>query len=108
MELVARRPVEGAPAVRADLGPDPLLAQQRERTARDGSARDVQVQPPLSAATQVQASRRMEQCRDLRQPIARSLRGYLCELLTDVLGGHQRSTPSSASSRRLTATPAEP
>ena len=63
------------------------------------------------ATAQVHRAGRVEQRRGLGEPIAATRRGDGCQLGADVLGERrvaQSSTPSSASSRRLSATPDEP
>lgn len=108
MELVARLPAEGAAAVRTDLRWDLLIAEEGERAPCRRAACEIEVQRPLALGAEVKAPRRVEERRELREAIARALWGNAAELLADVLGGPQRSTPSSASSRRLTVIPAEP
>jgi hypothetical protein len=108
VELIARRAVEGATAVRPDLGPDPVRAQESERAPRCGTAPEIQMERPLSPGTQVQAARGVEEPGELSPAIALTRRRDLRELLADVLGGPHSDTPSSASSRRFVAEPAEP
>ncbi len=107
MELVAGRLVERTTPVRADLGPDLRISQQAEGTARRRPAGEVEMQRPLASSSEMEAARRVEERRQLGQPVALPSGRDPRELLSDVLGGHS-STPSSASRRRLTPTPAEP
>ena len=97
-------PVERAAAIRADLGADIDVAQEAERAPRrrhrcrdrggapsrpprgDGGCR------PSGTARRARRGGRTRVGRDAR------------ELLADVLGGDHRTTPSSASRRRLTPT----
>ena len=60
---------------------------------------------PVARAAEVEAPGGVEQRGELGPPIALALRRDRGELLADVLGGDHRTTPSSASSRRLTSTP---
>jgi hypothetical protein len=108
VELVARRRVERSAAVRADLGPDSAVAQKGERTSGRCAAPEVEVERPVSRPAKMEAPRRVEQCRELGSAVALALRRDRRELLPDVLGRDQRTTPSSASSRRLTSSPAAP
>ena len=108
VELEARRAIERAPAVGADLGPDSFVAEQRERPARSCAAPEVEMKAPLPVSAQVEVARGMEERGELRTPVAVACRRDARELLADVLGRDQRDTPSSPSNRRLTATPAEP
>jgi hypothetical protein len=61
VQLVARGALERAPAVRTDLGADPLVAEEREGASCCRSAPEVEVEPPLPPAAQMQAPGRMEQ-----------------------------------------------
>ena len=108
VELVARRRVEGAAAVRADLRTNPAVAQKCEGAPSRGTASEIEVKRPVPGSTEMEASGRVEQRRELRSPIALTLRRDRRELLADVLGRDHSSTPSSASSRRLTSTPVPP
>ena len=113
VQLESRRPVERVPFVRPDLGVDPERAQQCERAARDRRRRQVEMQRHLPPTAEVQVPRRMEQRRELGEPVASAGRRDGCELSTDVCGERRRrirhnSTPSSESSRRLRPTPESP
>jgi hypothetical protein len=70
VQLVTRRPVEGAAAVRPDLGGDAEAAKEGERAARDGRLGDVEVDGDLAASTQVDATGDVEKPRQLREPVA--------------------------------------
>jgi hypothetical protein len=107
MELIARALVEGAPAVRADLGTDPDVAQDAEGAARSCPTPQIEVQCPLALPSEMEAARRVEECGQLGEPVALPSRNDPRELFPDVLGCQSR-TPSSSSKRRLTRTPAEP
>ena len=107
MELVAGRAVEGMSAIRADLGADLDVAQEAERPPRRGSAREIEMERPLSPAPEMEVAGGVEQRGQLGESVAQSSGRDARQLLPDVLGGHRR-TPSSASRRRLTPTPAEP
>ena len=108
VELEARRTVERAPAVGADLGADSLLAEERERPASGSAAPEVEVEPPVTVSAEVEVAGRVEERRELRPPVAAARRRDARELLADVLGRGQSDTSSSPSSRRFTSTPAEP
>ncbi len=108
VELEACRSVERAPPVRPDLGADALLAKKRERAAGGGAAREVEVEAPLPVPVQMEIAGRVEERRELRAPVAVACRRNAREFFADVLGRDQSDTPSSASSRRLTSTPADP
>jgi hypothetical protein len=66
------------------------------------------VKRPLSSSPQMEAARGVEERRELGQPVAVARGSDLRQLLPDVLRCGQSETPSSARSRRLTATPADP
>jgi hypothetical protein len=51
VQLIARRAVERALPVRADLRADPLVAEEGEGSSRCCSAPDVKMEPPLSPTT---------------------------------------------------------
>ncbi len=108
VELEACRAVERAPRVRPDLGADALLAKQREGAAGGGAAPEVEVEAPLPVPAQVEIAGGVEERRELREPVAAARRRNAREFLADVLGRDQSDTPSSASSRRLMSTPADP
>ena len=57
VQLVPRRAVERAALIGADLRRDAEVAQQREGTARDARACDVEVQRNLATAAEVHAPR---------------------------------------------------
>src|SRR5581483_5526571 len=65
VKLVARRPVERATWVCADLGPHSGGTQERERTPRDGRARDVEVDVDAAAAAEMRTAGDVEQAREL-------------------------------------------
>jgi hypothetical protein len=100
--------VESLTSIGADLGPEPALAEQRKRPPRGGATAEVEMKPPVAAASQMEAPRRVEERRELGPPVALPLRCDRRELLPDVLRGDQSETPSRARSRRLTSTPALP
>ncbi len=108
VELVPRRSVEGPAPVGPDLRADPAVAEERERAPRRGAASEIEVQRPVAGAAEVQAPGGVEQRGELGAPIALALRRDRRELLANVLGRDHSSTPSSASSRRLTSTPVAP
>ena len=108
VELEARAAVEGPASVRADLRADAVLAEEGERPSRGRSAAEVEMEPPATVAAEVQVAGGVEERRELGAPVALTLRDDARELLSDVLRRDQRTTPSRASRRRLTATPAEP
>ena len=108
MQLKPRRGVEGPTSIGADLGAEPARAEKRKRPPRCGAAAEVEMERPVAAAAQMKAPGRVEERRELGPPVAFPLWRDCRELLTDVLGRDQSETPSSASSRRLTSTPALP
>ena len=108
VELIPRRRIEGTATICPDLRPDPALAQERECPPRRGAAAEVEMQSPVACGTKVQAAGRVEERRELREPVARALRRDRGELFAYVLRGDHRTTPSSASNRRFTSTPASP
>ena len=108
MELKASRVVEGAAPIRSDLGADAVLAEQGECSPRGRAAPEIEVEPPLPASTEMEVPSRVEESRDLGAAVASTDGGDARELLADVLRRDQSDTPSRASRRRLTATPAEP
>ena len=108
VQLVARRRVERAAPVRADLRTNPAVTQKREGAPSRGTACEIEMEGPVPGAAQMEAPGRVEQRRELGSPIALSLRRDRRELLANVLGRDHSSTPSSASSRRLTSTPVVP
>ena len=111
MELVARAAVEGTPLVGTDLRAQVLVAEKGERAPRRGAAPEVEMDRPLALPAEMQAAGGVEERRQLGQPIAAPGRRDPRELLPHVLRrDHAASpvTPSSASNRRLTATPALP
>jgi hypothetical protein len=108
VELVARPPLESPLLVRADLAGDAVRAQERETAPRDGAARELEVERDAPAPAQVDAAGAADEGRQLGQPAAGLPRLDGRELLPDVLGEGQSSTPSSASRRRLYSAPSEP
>ena len=101
VELVARRPVERAAAVGADLRADAEVAQQRERAARGGRAREVEVDGDAACPRRCQAPatwKSAESSASRQQRRARRDRG---ELVAQLVRERHSVTPSSASSRRL-------
>ncbi len=108
VQLVSGRRVERAATVGPDLGPDAALAEKRECTPRSRPAPEVEVERPVAGSAQVQAASRVEEGRELGATVALALRRDRRELLADVLRRDQSTTPSSASRRRLTSTPADP
>ncbi len=85
MELVARRPIEGPPLVRADLGRDSEPSQQAEGTPHDGGVGDVEVEGDLAATSQVDAARGVEQPRQFGEPVALAARRDRGELAAEIL-----------------------
>ena len=73
VELVARRGVERAAPVGADLRADPAVAEEGERSAGGRPAAEVEVERPVSRPAQVEASRRVEQRGQLRPAVALAL-----------------------------------
>ena len=108
VQLVPGRGVERPAPVRPDLRTDAAGAQQGEGATGGRAAPEVEVKPPIPRSAQMQASRGVEERRELGEPVALTLGRDRCELVTDVLGRDQRTTPSRARSRRLTSTPASP
>ena len=74
VELVARRRVERPATVRPDLGADPAVAQQRERTTGRRAAPEVEVERPVACPAEVEASGGVEQRGELGATIALALR----------------------------------
>ena len=83
--LVAGGAVERLPAVGADLRMDAECAEQRERAPRDCRAAEIEMDRDPSAAKQVDAARRMEKRRELREPVATASRRDRGELVPQVL-----------------------
>jgi hypothetical protein len=108
VELVARRGVERTAAVRPDLRADATVDQERERPPRGRAAAEIEVQPPVARTAEVQASCSMEERGQLGPTVALALRRDCGQFLADILRGDHSSTPSSASNRRFTSTPASP
>ena len=82
-----------------------------ERPPRDGRLRQVEVEGELAATEEVHDARRVEQGGDLGEAVAATLGRDRCELrarVRDERRGAHSSVPSSASSLRLSAGPAEP
>jgi len=74
VKLVARCAVEGTPPVRADLGRDTERTQKAERATSDRGVGDVHVYRHLAAPFEVNAPGRVEQPRELCEPIALAAR----------------------------------
>jgi hypothetical protein len=111
VELVAGGRVERTATIRPDLRLETQLAEQHERPACDGTRREIEMEGELSAPPQVRRAGRVEEGRDLGEPVAPTAGRYGGELRARVLrerGVTQSRTPSSASSRRFVRTPAEP
>src|SRR5436190_15274049 len=85
VELVARRALERVLPVGADLGPDAEVAEQAERAAGNGGARHVQVDRDLPAAAEVHAAGRVEQARELSEPVAIAARRDRGELVPEIV-----------------------
>src|SRR5204863_5976390 len=85
VELIAHRTVEGTALVGADLGRDAEAAQQAEGAPRDGGVRNVEMHGDLPAALEVDAAGRVEEARELRQPVAVAPRCDRRELAAQVL-----------------------
>jgi hypothetical protein len=100
VDLEARRPVEGAAAVRPDLARDAVAAQKADSTARDRSVPDLEVDADPPAAAEVDGARRADERRELGEPAVRRARLDRRQLGADVLG-QSHSAPSSSSRRRL-------
>ena len=109
VELVARRLVERAAAVSADLGAHTEVAQERERASRGRGARQVEVDRDRAAA-QVPRAGGVEESRQLglaaAAPLRRDLRQLVAQLLRE--RASQSTTSSSSSIRRLYPTPRPP
>lgn len=108
VQLVTRRGVERPPSIRSYLRANPAVAQERERAPGRCTASEIEMQSPVASSAKMQAPGRVEESRQLGTLIALALRGDGGELLANVLGCDHRTTPSSASSRRLTSSPVEP
>ena len=85
VELVARRALERVLPVGADLGRDAEVAEQAERAAGNCGARHVQVDRDLPAAAEVHAAGRVEQARELSEPVAIAARRDRGELVPEIL-----------------------
>ena len=107
VELVAGRAVERAATIGSNLGADLDVAEEAERTPRGGTAREIEMERPLPSPAEMEVSGGVKERGQLGEAVARANGRDPRKLLPDVLGGHRR-TPSSASKRRLTPTPAEP
>ena len=108
VQLVTGCGVERPASVRPDFRADATRAQQGEGAPGGRSTPEVEVKPPVSRSAQVQASRGVEERRELGEAVALTLGRNRRELVADVLGRDQMTTPSRARSRRLTSTPASP
>ena len=104
VQLVARRLVERAARVRADLRAHAEVAQQREGAPGGGRAREVEVHRDRRRRAGARRPTRGRAPRARRAGSsaapARSARARRA--------GHRRATPSSSSSRRLYSTPRSP
>lgn len=108
VQLVARCTVEGMAPISTNLRADLARAEERERAASRGATPQIEVQRPIASCSKVQAAGRVKESGQLGPLIARATRSNSGELLSHVFGCDQGTTPSSASSRRLTATPVAP
>ena len=109
VELVARTTVERVPRIRPDLGMDAEVAKERESTTRNPGGRDVEMQGNTVSAQEVDRPGGMEERGKLRQAIA-ATEGSDCRQFGSHVGRerHQSVTPSRASRRRFSPTPAAP
>ena len=110
VKLVARRPVERAAAIRADLGAHIEVAEERKRAPRGRGARQIEMDRNRAAA-QVPRAGGVEESRQLGLAAAAPLRRDLRQLVAQLLREHrapQRATSSSSSIRRLYSTPRPP
>jgi hypothetical protein len=102
VKLVAGRALEGGPTEGTDLAGQPVAAQERERTAGDRGACDLEVDGKPPRAAQVDASGGPDEGGELGQPAAGLPRVDRRQLAPDVLGEAQGSvTPSRARRRSL-------
>ena len=109
MELVARRLVERGALVRADLRLDVERAQERERAAGDGRAREVEVDGDVAAAAQVRAAGDVEEPGQLGEPVAVASRRDRGELVAEILREQAHSsTPRARAGGACSARPSEP
>jgi hypothetical protein len=101
VQLVARRLVERAAPVGADLGAHTQVAQERKRAA--GGSRRAEIEMDGDApAPEVPGTGGVEERRDLGEPATAAERRDLRQLVPEVVGErHYMSTPSRVSSRRL-------
>src|SRR5205085_378990 len=89
VELVPGRVVEGESVVSTDLRCDVERAEERERTPRDGRARDVEVDVDAAAPAQVSAAGDVEEAGELSEPVALPLGRDCGELLAKVVREHR-------------------
>ena len=108
MQLIARRPVERAAMIGADLRADPVTSKQCERPTGGSTAAEIEMQRPVARCAKVQAAGRVEERRELGPLVAAATGRDSRELLAHILGGDQMTTPSRASNRRLTPMPVRP
>ena len=104
---VPRRGVEGAAPIRSYLGADPAVAKERKRAAAEAPLPRSRwsAQSPAPRRCRLQPEWKSARARRADRTRAAADRG---KLLANVLGRDHSSTPSSASSRRLIATPVAP
>src|SRR5215218_724443 len=120
MHLIPTRPAERALPVGAKLRGGAEAAKQLEGAPCDARIGEVEMNGDLAAAAEVQATGRVEQARELREPVAVRCRGDMHELSAKLLRkrtlrsgpplGRRRHSrcPSRARSLRLYSTPRSP
>ena len=109
-ELVARR-FERALSIGPDLRVDPKVSQRTEGRPGDRGLSEIEVERELSSAEKVHGARRMQERRDLGEPVAASRRGDRRELrarrLDERCVAHRRaSVPITARRPRVRASDA--
>ena len=104
VQLVARRPVERAPAIGADLRADAEVAQERERAPRRRRARQIEVHRELAVAAQVPRAGGVEQRRELGEAAAAPDRRDRRELVAQVVRERHARAPAAAACSRARAT----
>jgi hypothetical protein len=84
MELITSRALECAAAVRPDLRSDAEVAEEAECTPSDGGVGHIEMNGHLATSTEMDTAGRVEETRELRQPVAVAPRGYPGELVAEV------------------------
>ena len=95
--------VERGAVVGADLRRDVERAEERERAARDGRARDVEMDVDAAATAEVGAAGDVEEAGELGEPVALPLGRDRGELLAEVVREHRgipRAREGGACTRR--------